>query len=216
MAHGLFQSTESVRFEVSAQIHGCQIRELDIELALGCPSPLVGKVLQTEFVGPYFDTARSARVVAYTNHDGAHFAQRRIALNAHLVLGACRVILREQLCEGCQTLCFLAVATRLQAGEEVEIHIEHVVIGPYRTATHLTTVATFGSERKRDLVFVEVVFIVRTQTHEQTDLTICQIFVAREGVGMDKKLEVLVATEGELRVFIYSTCIATGEVLDRQ
>ena len=33
---------------------------------------------------------------------------------------------------------------------------------------------------------------------------------------MDKKLEVLIATEVELRVFIYSTCIATGEVLDRQ
>ena len=47
-------------------------------------------------------------------------------------------------------------------------------------------------------------------------MTICQIFVAREGVGMDKKLEVLVAAEVELRVFIYRTRIATGEVLHGQ
>ena len=201
---------------MSAQIDSCQIGELDIELALSCPAPLVGKVLQTEFICPHFDTARSARVVAHTNHDGAHFSQRGIALNAHFILGARRVIYREQLGEGCQTLCFLAVAPRLQSGEEVEIHIKHVVIGPYRTAPHFTTVATFGSERERNLVFVEVVFIVRTQTYEQADLAICQIFVAWEGVGMDKKLEVLVATEVELRVFIYRTRIATGEVLHGQ
>ena len=60
LTNRFFQSTKAIGFDVSAQIDSCQIRELNVELALCSPSPLIREILQAQFVCPYFHTAWSA------------------------------------------------------------------------------------------------------------------------------------------------------------
>ena len=75
LTHGFFEAAETVCFRMSRYIDIGQVCQLDIELALCCPTAFVGKVLQAQFVCPHLDAAHTARVIAQTDHHRAHFAQ---------------------------------------------------------------------------------------------------------------------------------------------
>ena len=197
---------------MSRNIDVGQVRQLHIELTLCRPTAFVGKVLQAQFVRPHLDAAHTARVVAQTNHHGTHFAQRRITLHADLVLWALRVVFVVDRVVRSQSRSALTVARLLHVRELFEIDVDHVVRGPYRTASRSPGVASFGRQYQWNFVFVEIVLIVRTQSEEKTYLSVFQILVARECVGVHEELEVFVATKVEMRVLVYGTRIAASQI----
>ena len=93
LVHRFFQSAKAVGLNMAAQVDRGHVGELDVECALGCPSTVVAVVLQSQFVGPNFHTLHVARIVAHTNHDGSHLAERRITHHADTIGGLLRVIL---------------------------------------------------------------------------------------------------------------------------
>ena len=211
LTHGFFEAAETVCFRMSRHIDIGQVCQLDIELALCCPTAFVGKVLQAQFVCPHLDAAHTARVIAQTDHHRAHFAQRGITLHADFVLRALWVVFVVDRVVRSQARSTLTVARFLHVRELLEIDVDHIICRPHRTASRATGVATFRRKHQRNFVFVEIVFVVRSESEEQTHLSVCQILVTRQRIGVHKELEVLVATKVEMRVLIHGTRIATAQ-----
>ena len=201
---------------MSREIDVGQVGQLDIELALCRPSSFVGEVLEAQFIGPHFDAAHTARIVAQTDHHRADVAQRRVALHADLVFRALRVVLIVEGGVGGQPLCAFAVTRLFDVRELLEVDVDHVVGRPHGTASRRPGVATFGRQHQRDFIFVEIVLIVRSESEEQTHLSVGQVLVARQRVGVHEELKVLVAAEVEVRVLIDGARIAASEVFDRE
>ena len=164
LADGFFESAETIGFSMSREIDVGQVGQLDIELALCRPSSFVGEVLETQFIGPHFDAAHTARIVAQTDHHRADVAQRRVALHADLVFRALRVVFIVEGGIGGQSLCAFAVTRLFDVRELLEVDVDHVVGRPHRTTSRSPGVATFGRQHQRDFIFVEVVFVVRSKS----------------------------------------------------
>ena len=89
LADPFFETAKSVGFDMAGEIDACHIRQLHVERALRSPSALVAEILQAQFIGPYFHALDGTGIVSDTNHDGAHFSQRRISHHGNFV---CRTV----------------------------------------------------------------------------------------------------------------------------
>ena len=216
LTHGFFEAAETICFRMSRHIDIGQVCQLDIELALCSPTAFIGKVLQAQFVCPYLDAAHAARVIAQTDHHRTHFAQRGITLHADFVFRALWVVFVVDRVVRSQSRSTLTVARFLHVRELLEIDVDHIICRPHRTASRATGVATFRRKHQRNFVFVEIVFVVRSESEKQTHLSVFQVLVTRQRIGVHKELEVLVATKVEMRVLIHGTRIATAQFFHRE
>ena len=214
-AHGFFKSAKSGSLHMACDIDRTQIGQLHIQVALCRPSALVGEILHTEFVDPHFHTTCTTSIVAYTNHHGLYFAQRRIADNTDFVVGAVLIVGIVNLCvTGC-AFSFCLVAFMLQGCEGAEVNIEHVLLRPNSLTTlcSVGVIVTIGGEFERYFVFVIVALVVATNAEEKTHLIVLKFCVTLHCVGMDKHLQMLVVAQVFIEGLINGTSIACGKVL---
>ena len=102
LTNGFFQATKSFCFDMSAEIKGSHIGQLQIELRLRSPSSFIGKLLEAKFVSPHFDVLKGTGIVSHTNHNGANLAQTGITHNADFVGRTIGVVFCIQLRIACQ------------------------------------------------------------------------------------------------------------------
>ena len=148
-------------------VETAEVGKLYIERRLCRPASFVGEFLQTKLVGPHLNALHGAPVVANTDHDGLHLAERRITHHADAVAGMVAVEVAELLVVAGGAEALLVVAVLLHCRELVEVDVDHVLLWP-----HCTTVAgvvgvvarinLFGRQCQRHFVFVVVALVVRS------------------------------------------------------
>ncbi len=109
------------------------------------------------------------------------------------------------------------VAFFLQFGEQFERNVEHILLGPHRLAALLrvSVVVTGRSKGQRNLVFVVVVLVVASQTHEESQLVVGQVGnVVLHCVGMYEHLYALVLTHIHGGILVDSLRLARAKVVD--
>ena len=163
LRYSLFQSAEAFGFDVAAEIDGRHVGELDIEGGLRGPTALVAELLESEFVGPNLHTLVGARIVAHTNHNGAHLAQGGITHDAHFVARTRGVVFAIELCVRDCSLRLLHVTILLEIRQKAEVYIQHIILGPYDTGTRIAVgVFAFWRDGEGNFVFVEIALVVRS------------------------------------------------------
>ena len=213
LRHSFFQSSEAFGFDVATEIDGGHVGELDIERGLCGPTALVAELLKAEFVGPHLHTLVGTRIVAHTNHYGAHLAQGGVTHDANFVARTRGVVFAIELGVGDCSLRLLDVAVLLEIRQDVKVNVQHIVFGPYDARTSIAVgVFSFGGNGEGNLVFVEIALVVRSQTYEEAGLTVLNRLLAHEAIGMGKHLQVLVATQVKADIFIDSTGIARRKI----
>ena len=186
---------------------------MDIERGLCGPTALVAELLKAEFVGPHLHTLVGTRIVAHTNHYGAHLAQGGVTHDANFVARTRGVVFAIELGVGDCSLRLLDVAVLLEIRQDVKVNVQHIVFGPYDARTSIAVgVFSFGGNGEGNLVFVEIALVVRSQTYEEAGLTVLNRLLAHEAIGMGKHLQVLVATQVKADIFIDSTGIARRKI----
>ena len=114
-------------------------------------------------------------------------------------------------------LCLGDVTLFLQLGEDVEAHVEHVLLGPYLLAVGrgvAAVVTAVGGETEGYLVLIVVVLVVASETYEDSQLVVLQSCgVGHEVVGVGEHLHALVLSEVERRVLVHPLRLPVAEVL---
>ena len=202
MRNALFQASEAFAHVLTGHVQRSEVGELHVERALGCPSTRVVVFLQTQLVYPYLARLLLCREVAYTHHHGLNFAQRGITHHGNGVVGLVGVGIRVGPVISVErgVLGLGLVAGFLHLGENVECHVEHIVLGPNRTAVvrRIAVVASGGREVERDKILVVVVLVVAAQSNEHGQFLIFQVgHVGLVGIGMHKHLQTLILAQVE-------------------
>ena len=196
------------------EVHGGEVGKLEVERTACRPAAVVGKLLQAQFVGPYLNAARIARIVAHANHDGAHLAERGVAHHADLVGGAVGIVFRIKLRVGDQPERLLPVAVALGGGKDGEVYVEHIFLRPHDARTGIGVgIKPVGGDFQGNFVFVEIILVVSAKAQEEAYLPVLHGRFAGEAVGVGEHLQVLVAAEVERCVLVDGACIVGGQLL---
>ena len=199
---------------MAREVHGGEVGKLEVERTACRPAAVVGKLLQAQFVGPYLNAARIARIVAHANHDGAHLAERGVAHHADLVGGAVGIVFRIKLRVGDQSERFLPVAVALGGGKDGEVYVEHIFLRPHDARTGIGVgIKPVGGDFQGNFVFVEIILVVSAKAQEEAYLPVLHGRFAGEAVGVGEHLQVLVAAEVERCVLVDGACIVGGQLL---
>ena len=216
--HALLYATKTSGHHLALCRDRTDVGQLYVEVTLSRPTTFVGKLLQTQFIHPHLHTTVGTGMVANTNHNGFHLAQRRITYHSYAVAGLIGVITGIQLIIGDAIL----VAQSLQVNQHIQVKVEHISIWPYGYSIVIGIVAILAcrldwSQFQGYLVFIVVIAIIRTQAQEYRHLTALQgsgIGVALlQLVGMSKELQVAVLAHIVLDTLIHGTCIIRPKVL---
>ena len=104
---------------MATEVDRTQIREGDIEVGLGCPTPSLVEVGHTQLVHPYLTALDGVAVVAHTDHDHLHLRQARITDDADAVARVIGVVLGidSGVADVALPLPFQLVALQFQVGQ---------------------------------------------------------------------------------------------------
>ena len=219
LQHALLKSAEAVGHVAARQTDAAEVRQLNVEIARCCPAALVVILLQAQLVDPHLARLRRARQVAHADDHRLHLAQAGVTHDAHLVVGTVVVVLREQLVIAHATFAPELVACLLDAGEDADVDVEHVLVGPHLRAVvgRQPRIAALGGQLQRYLVLVVVVLVVAAQTDEDGQLVVLQVGgVGQQVVGMNEHLQALVLAQVVVQVLIDGLRLALTQVADGQ
>ena len=125
----------------------------------------------------------------------------------------CLVVLGIERGVGYESERFLAVSVLFGIGEEFEVNVEHVFLGPHFALSCRAGVLSGRRYGQWNFVFVEVVLVVASESQEQAHLSVSQFSgVIGQCVGMNEELQMAVASEVEGSVFVDSACIAGRQI----
>ena len=207
LAHTLLQSAETGRLGTSAHVHATRVGQLHVQRTLRSPTALVVESRQAQLVEPYLDGLGRARVVAHTHHHRLHLTDRRVTHHADAVLRVLLIKFRVYLrLRHLRVAVCGEVASALQLRQLGEVDVQHVLFRPHRLASvrRVTVVVTLRSDRERNLIFVVVALVVRSQAHEYRHLAILHLIGhIHQVLGMDIHLHMLIPAQIQVRLVIY-------------
>ena len=115
-----------------------------------------------------------------------------------------------------RTQCTGLVAGLFKTCKHAEVNVEHIVLWPYGTtvvSVILVVVAAVGCQLQRNEVFVVVVLVVATHSHEDSQLVVAQRRVVDEVVGMHIHLQMTILAKIQRSVAIDALRLALRQVL---
>ena len=217
LAQTLVHRAKAVALVVVAHVDGGDVAQAQCGLGLRGPAALVVEVGHTQLVDPHHTTAIGTGVVAHTNQDHAHVAQRRVTQHRHAVGRTVGVGARVavDITDALGAAHLLEVALLLDVGEHIEVDVEHILLGPHLEAVsrRVVVVASGLGERDRHLVLVVVVLHITTQTDKDTHVAVVQLGVADESLAVDKHLQALIDAQVEAGVAVDAASVAGLQVV---
>ena len=214
--HALLQSAKTVGNVTPGEVDRTEVRQLHVHGARCGPTALIVGVAQSQLVHPHLARLQSAGQVAHTDNHGLHLAQRRVAHDAHAVVGLVGIVVGEQLRKRSASRRTGFVAGAFQIGEHGEVYVEHVLLRPHQRTVgrHIPAIGTGWRKLQGDEILVVVVLIVAAQTNEHSQLIVLQLRAVRHKVvGMHKHLYVLVLAQVEVGGLIDSLRFVLAQVL---
>ena len=219
LCQALIHCAEAVCLAMEAHVDSGNVAHAQCHAGLRSPATFVVKVSDSELIGPDNTILGRASVIAHTNHDDAHIAQRWITLDGDSVIGVVGILLSEA-----YSVAHIRVASHLgritgllDCRQQVKVDVEHVVLGPHlvSVAGAVGVIASVWREVQRNLVFIVIVLDIRAQSQECRHIAIGQVSgVVDCSLGMQEHLQSLIDAQVITGVAVDATCITRLQSID--